>query len=142
MVEVGLQLHPDKTKIVYCKDDNRRGAHEHTPFMFLGYTFRTRSARNKHGRMFAAFLPAVSRVRETERQVRPDYAVSIGGAVGGYAEVKASGASAVALIGSPRAGLGRPRRNAHLARSAASDPRRALYVALAMLRGRGRSWRP
>jgi RNA-directed DNA polymerase len=61
MVGVGLELHPDKTKIVYCKDDNRRGQHEHTSFTFLGYTFRTRSARNKHGRMFASFLPAVSR---------------------------------------------------------------------------------
>jgi RNA-directed DNA polymerase len=61
MVEVGLELHPDKTKVVYCKDDNRRGAHEHTSFTFLGYTFRTRSTRNKHGRMFASFLPAVSR---------------------------------------------------------------------------------
>jgi RNA-directed DNA polymerase len=61
MVEVGLELHPDKTKIVYCKDDNRRGHHEHTSFTFLGYTFRTRSARNKHGRMFASFSPAVSR---------------------------------------------------------------------------------
>ena len=59
--EVGLELHPDKTKIVYCKDDNRRGGHEHTAFTFLGYTFRARSARNKHGRMFASFLPAVSR---------------------------------------------------------------------------------
>jgi RNA-directed DNA polymerase len=72
MVEVGLELHPDKTKIVYCKDDNRRGAHEHTSFTFLGYTFRTRSARNKYGRMFAAFLPAVSRdaVVAMGRQVR------------------------------------------------------------------------
>ncbi len=61
MAEVGLELHPDKTKIVYCKDDNRRGQHEHAEFTFLGYTFRTRSARNKHGRMFASFLPAVSR---------------------------------------------------------------------------------
>jgi RNA-directed DNA polymerase len=72
MVEVGLELHPDKTKIVYCKDDNRRGHHEHTSFTFLGYTFRTRSARNKHGRMFASFLPAVSRdaVVAMGRQVR------------------------------------------------------------------------
>ncbi|MGI8614684.1 MAG: hypothetical protein ACR2KL_12195, partial [Nocardioidaceae bacterium] len=38
-----------------------RGTHVHTSFTFLGYTFRTRSARSKHGRMFAAFLPAVSR---------------------------------------------------------------------------------
>jgi RNA-directed DNA polymerase len=72
MVQVGLELHPDKTKIVYCKDDNRRGHHEHTAFTFLGYTFRTRSARNKHGRMFASFLPAVSRgaVVAMGRQVR------------------------------------------------------------------------
>ena len=41
MVEVGLQLHPDKTRIVYCKDANRRGSYEHTEFTFLGYTFRT-----------------------------------------------------------------------------------------------------
>jgi RNA-directed DNA polymerase len=61
MDSVGLRLHPDKTKIVYCKDDNRRGQHEHTSFTFLGYTFRTRSTRNKHGRLFASFLPAVSR---------------------------------------------------------------------------------
>ena len=60
MVEVGLQLHPDKTRIVYCKDANRRGTHVHTSFTFLGYTFRTRSTRSKHGLMFAAFLPAVS----------------------------------------------------------------------------------
>ena len=49
MVEVGLQLHPDKTRIVYCKDGNRRGAHEHTSFTFLGFTFRPRGARRKDG---------------------------------------------------------------------------------------------
>lgn len=64
MVEVGLELH--------CRDDNRRGSHEHESFAFLGYTFRTRSTRNKHGRMFASFLPAVSRdaVVVMGRQVR------------------------------------------------------------------------
>ena len=36
MEAVGLQLHPAKTKIVYCKDDGRRGSHEHTSFTFLG----------------------------------------------------------------------------------------------------------
>ena len=36
MNEVGLRLHPDKTRIVYCKDSNRRGEHEHTCFTFLG----------------------------------------------------------------------------------------------------------
>jgi len=60
MEEVGLRLHPDKTRIVYCKDSNRRGEHEHTSFTFLGYTFRTREARRKGGGSFTGFLPAIS----------------------------------------------------------------------------------
>ncbi len=62
MTEVGLALHPDKTKIVYCKDRKRRLSHENTSFTFLGYTFRARNAPTRDGRgMFTAFLPAVSR---------------------------------------------------------------------------------
>ncbi len=61
LVQVGLRLNPAKTRIVYCKDNNRRGAHEHESFTFLGFTFRARAARDKHGVMFPAFLPAVSR---------------------------------------------------------------------------------
>jgi RNA-directed DNA polymerase len=63
MAEVGLQLHPDKTRIVYCKDRNRRKADcEHSSFTFLGYTFRARKALTRNGTsMFAAFLPAVSK---------------------------------------------------------------------------------
>jgi group II intron reverse transcriptase/maturase len=61
MAEVGLELHPDKTKIVYCKDTNRRGEYEHTSFTFLGYTFQPRGARRKDGVKFTAFLPAISR---------------------------------------------------------------------------------
>jgi RNA-directed DNA polymerase len=61
MEEVGLRLHPDKTKIVYCKDGGRRGLYEHTEFTFLGYTFRTRKAQDKNGRRFASFLPAISK---------------------------------------------------------------------------------
>ena len=61
MVAVGLELHPVKTKIVYCKDNGRRGSYEHESFTFLGFTFRARAARNKHGAVFASFLPAVSR---------------------------------------------------------------------------------
>ena len=49
MVEVGLRLHPDKTRIVYCKDGRRRGDYEHTSFTFLGFTFRPRGARAKDG---------------------------------------------------------------------------------------------
>jgi RNA-directed DNA polymerase len=61
MAEVGLRLHPDKTKIVYCKDGNRQGSYEHTAFTFLGFTFRQRRARNRHGKSFSNFLPAISK---------------------------------------------------------------------------------
>jgi RNA-directed DNA polymerase len=61
MAEVGLRLHPDKTRIVYCKVERRRGAHEHTSFTFLGFTFRQRGVRAKDGTMFVGFLPAISR---------------------------------------------------------------------------------
>jgi hypothetical protein len=61
MEQVGLQLHPGKTRIVYCKDGNRRGSHEHSSFTFLGFTFRQRRARNRQGRSFSAFLPAISK---------------------------------------------------------------------------------
>ena len=60
MQQVGLTLHPDKTRIVYCKDGKRRGEHEHTSFTFLGYAFRPREARGKNGGSFTTFLPAVS----------------------------------------------------------------------------------
>ncbi|NMO05308.1 group II intron reverse transcriptase/maturase [Gordonia sp. TBRC 11910] len=61
MEQVGLQLHPAKTKIVYCKDRNRRLDHENTSFTFLGYTFRARKALTRdQSSMFSAFLPAVS----------------------------------------------------------------------------------
>jgi RNA-directed DNA polymerase len=60
MAEVGLRLHPDKTRIVYCKDGRRRAEHEHTSFTFLGYAFRARGARSKNGVNFTGFLPAIS----------------------------------------------------------------------------------
>ena len=61
MQEVGLRLHPDKTRIVYCKDSNRREEHEHISFTFLGYASRARGAINsKNGRGFTSFLPAIS----------------------------------------------------------------------------------
>jgi RNA-directed DNA polymerase len=61
MARVGLELHPGKTKIVYCKDSNRRGSAEHTSFTFLGFTFRPRQARRKDGVQFTSFLPAISK---------------------------------------------------------------------------------
>ncbi len=58
--QCGLELHPVKTKIVYCKDDDRRGEYEHISFDFLGYTFRPRLAKNRWGKFFVSFLPAIS----------------------------------------------------------------------------------
>jgi RNA-directed DNA polymerase len=55
-----LEAHPEKTKIVYCKDDDRRGSHEHERFDFLGYTFRPRPSKNRHGKFFVNFSPAMS----------------------------------------------------------------------------------
>jgi RNA-directed DNA polymerase len=56
----GLGLHPDKTRIVYCKDDDRRGNYPNTTFDFLGFTFRPRRSKNKYGKYFINFTPAVS----------------------------------------------------------------------------------
>jgi RNA-directed DNA polymerase len=72
LAEVGLEVHPDKTRIVYCKDDDRRDTHEVTSFTFLGYEFRPRLARNKRGTYFVSFLPAVSRqaMKAMGREIR------------------------------------------------------------------------
>ena len=56
-----LELHPGKTRIVYCKDVNRLGENPAIQFTFLGYTFRPRKAVDKYGRVYANFSPAVSR---------------------------------------------------------------------------------
>jgi RNA-directed DNA polymerase len=58
--EVGLRLHPDKTRIVYCQQDGREESYECTSFTFLGFTFRKRAARGSAGTLFNGFLPAVS----------------------------------------------------------------------------------
>ena len=59
---VGLELHTDKTRIVYCKDSNRTGSSEHERFDFLGFTFAPRAATNKTGGTFVSFSPAASNV--------------------------------------------------------------------------------
>ena len=61
MEQVGLRLHPDKTRIVYCQDGTRRGSAEHTSFTYLGFTFRARGMRTRHGKVFTGFGPAVSK---------------------------------------------------------------------------------
>ena len=57
--EVGLRLHPDKTKVVYCPQDGRDDPFGTTSFTFLGYTFRKRTARGREG-VRNGFLPAAS----------------------------------------------------------------------------------
>src|SRR5437016_5827421 len=56
--ECGLMLHPEKTKIVYCKDDDRRGNYPGAKFDFLGYSFRPRLARRRQGKIGVSFSPA------------------------------------------------------------------------------------
>ena len=56
----GLELHPGKTKVVYCKDDLRRRTYPNEKFDFLGYTFRPRRSKNREGKHFINFSPAVS----------------------------------------------------------------------------------
>ena len=56
----GLELHPEKTKIVYCKDDLRRGNYPNTSFDFLGFTFRPRRSKSRKGKFFINFSPAAS----------------------------------------------------------------------------------
>ncbi len=57
-----LEIHPDKTKIVYCKDGSRKATHQgNTSFVFLGYEFRARAAENRNTKqVFTNFLPAIS----------------------------------------------------------------------------------
>ena len=60
LAECQLELHPEKTKIVYCKDQIRRGNYPNEKFDFLGFTFRARTAVGRNGTFFVSFLPAVS----------------------------------------------------------------------------------
>lgn len=60
LAECGLTMHPEKSKIVYCKDSNRTENHPHVHFTFLGFTFRPRKALSKTHRIFTSFLPGAS----------------------------------------------------------------------------------
>jgi group II intron reverse transcriptase/maturase len=78
--DCGLELHSEKTKIVYCKDEDRKGDYPVKKFDFLGYTFRPRLSRNRRGKFFVNFSPAISnkaakairkKVRSWSWQLRP-----------------------------------------------------------------------
>jgi RNA-directed DNA polymerase len=58
--DCGLELNQQKTKIVYCKDSNRRGDYPEQKFDFPGYTFQPRRAKDRWGRFFVTCTPAIS----------------------------------------------------------------------------------
>jgi RNA-directed DNA polymerase len=61
LAECGLEMHPTKTKIIYCKDDRRKGTHPNVTFDFLGYGFRPRRVKSaRNAKVFCGFNPAVS----------------------------------------------------------------------------------
>lgn len=72
--EVGLEMHPDKTRIVYCRDSNRRGGHQPDSFNFLGYDFMPRCAKSRRGN-FTSFIPAVGRkqLKEMRRRIKHEF---------------------------------------------------------------------
>ena len=72
LAQCGLTLHPAKTKIVYCQDSDRRERYPNTSFDFLGYSFCPRRSRNRWGKYFVSFSPAISNkakrfIRQTVR---------------------------------------------------------------------------
>jgi RNA-directed DNA polymerase len=73
----GLRLHPEKTRIVFCKMSGRHGRHERVSFDFLGYRFKPRSAKRKDGTVFTTFAPGYQRQRGQEHPAgHPPDAVS------------------------------------------------------------------
>lgn len=69
-LQCGLELNLAKTKIVYCKDSDRHSNYENISFDFLGYTFRPRGAKNKQGKIFTSFLPAMS--NKAQKSIREE----------------------------------------------------------------------
>jgi RNA-directed DNA polymerase len=78
MNECKLELHPTKTRIVYCKDEDRKENHENISFDFLGYTFRPRRSKNRWGKHFINFTPAISnRSKKSIRQKVRDWKLQL-----------------------------------------------------------------
>jgi RNA-directed DNA polymerase len=77
LADCGLEVHPQKTHIVYCKDSLRRGPYPEHHFDFLGFTFRPRKSKDRFGRYFTNFTPAVSpRAAKAMRQTMRRWALS------------------------------------------------------------------
>jgi RNA-directed DNA polymerase len=60
LAECGLTMHPEKSKVVYCKGGRRTASYPHVHFTFLGFTFGPRRAQEHRKKAFTNFLPAVS----------------------------------------------------------------------------------
>ena len=60
LADCGLTMHPEKSRVVYCKGSHRTASYPHVHFTFLGFTFRPRSALDRQKKAFTNFLPAVS----------------------------------------------------------------------------------
>lgn len=68
--ECKLTIHPEKTKIVYCKDNNRTKLYKCTEFDFLGYTFKSRYTKTRKGNFFMNFTPAIS--NNAEKRIKDE----------------------------------------------------------------------
>lgn len=78
-----LTLNEQKTKMVYCKDSNRKADHAVIQFDFLGYTFRPRCVKSREGKFFTGFNPAISqaarkRLGNVMRQWKPKCWIHLG----------------------------------------------------------------
>lgn len=76
MAQYELTLHPDKTKIVFCKDYRRNNTHPEKSFTFLGFSYEPRMIKSIRdtGRFFLCFRPAISNaalkhIREKVREI-------------------------------------------------------------------------
>ena len=67
MQQYELELHPEKTKIVFCKNYQRKNKHDNNSFIFLGYSFQPRTIKDKFGRTnrIVIFSPAISQMAQT-----------------------------------------------------------------------------
>jgi RNA-directed DNA polymerase len=70
LTDCKLELHPSKTRVVYCKDEDRKGNYSVEKFDFLGYTFRARRSKNRWGKHFINFSPAIS--DEAAKEIRKE----------------------------------------------------------------------
>ena len=68
----GLELHPEKTKIVYCKNYQRHDKHDNNSFTFLSYSFQPRTVKDKFGRKnrLLVFSAAISQQAMTSIRIK------------------------------------------------------------------------